>query len=267
MFARIALALAMVLTVLAMLAQQTAAQTPSVDEIVKKANHAAYYQGKDGRARVKMVIADRQGRTRERQFTILRYDVPGDDGDQKMYVYFHRPADVNKMVFMVHKHVGGDDDRWLYLPALDLVKRISSKEKRNSFVGSHFYYEDVSGRNINDDRHELVKTTKNYYVLKNTPKDLNSVEFAYYTMWIMKSNFLVRKIDYYDAKGEKYRSYDVQKVETIQGHATITTSVMSDLRSGGKTTLTYSAVKYDVGLPDAIFAERYLRRAPRQYLK
>ncbi|MCB1555893.1 MAG: outer membrane lipoprotein-sorting protein, partial [Alphaproteobacteria bacterium] len=93
--------------------------------VVDKANHAAYYQGKDGRAKVKMLIRDGQGRERTRQFVILRKDIGADDGEQKFYVYFSRPADVNKTAFMVWKHPGKDDDRWLYLPALDLVKRIA----------------------------------------------------------------------------------------------------------------------------------------------
>ncbi|HOQ91278.1 MAG TPA: outer membrane lipoprotein-sorting protein, partial [Candidatus Hydrogenedentes bacterium] len=54
--------------------------TPSVDEIVKKTNHVAYYQGKDGRARVKMTITDKQGNTREREFTILRRNMDENDG-------------------------------------------------------------------------------------------------------------------------------------------------------------------------------------------
>ena len=50
----------------------SAQEALSVDEIVKKTNHTSYYQGKDGSARVKMTIVDKQGRSREKEFTILR---------------------------------------------------------------------------------------------------------------------------------------------------------------------------------------------------
>ena len=43
-------------------AAAVAAQELSASEIVKKAKHMAYYQGKDGNARVKMTITDKQGR-------------------------------------------------------------------------------------------------------------------------------------------------------------------------------------------------------------
>jgi len=247
----------------------SAQEVPSVDEIVKKTNHVAYYQGKDGRAGASMVITDGQGRTRSRQFTILRRngETGAPDTEQKFYVYFRRPADVNKMVFMVWKHVGKDDDRWLYLPALDLVKRISSTDKRTSFVGSDFFYEDVSGRGIDEDEHELVSTTNTYYQLRNTPKDPDSVEFSYYDMWIHKETFIPVKIEYYDRNGEKYRVYEALEVKDIQGFKTVTKSRMSNLVGKSNTVMEDTDVKYNVGLPEDIFTERYLRKAPREYLR
>jgi outer membrane lipoprotein-sorting protein len=261
--------------VLACLAGPVYAVDPTVDEIVEKANRTSYYQGKDGRATVKMTITDSQARMRERQFTILRWDEPGKEGepedkhcgDQKMYIYFDRPADVRKMVFMVWKHVEKDDDRWLYLPALDLVKRIAATDKRTSFVGSDFLYEDVSGRNINDDVHELEKTTDNYYVLKNTPKEPDSVEFSYYIAWISRDSFIPTSIEFFDRKGEKYREYKALNVEKIQEYLTVTKAQMKDLRTGSQTVLEYSDVTYDVGTPESVFSERYLRRAPAEYLR
>ena len=171
------------------------------------------------------------------------------------------------MAFLVWKHLDRDDDRWLYLPALDLVKRISSADKRTSFVGSHFFYEDVSGRNINDDAHELLRTTRNYYVLKNTPKKPDTVEFAYFTMWIHRKTFLVIRTDYFDKTGRNYRRYQALKVDFIQGYPTVTKARMTDLRTKGYTDLEYTEVKYDIGLPQSIFHERYLRKAPLKYLK
>src|SRR5690606_16588847 len=146
--------LALLSTGLALIIGPVAAQTPSVDEIVHRANKAAYYEGQDGRAQVEMTITDSQGRERNRRMTILRKDAASTDtiengayrSEQKFYVYFTRPADVNKMGFLVWKKLDTDDDRWLYLPALDLVKRIAASDKRTSFVGSDFYYEDVSGQ-------------------------------------------------------------------------------------------------------------------------
>lgn len=247
---------------------------PTVDEIVAKANRAAYYQGKSGRARVAMTIKDAQGRERMREFVILRLDLePAGDtsdaftGDQNFYVYFERPADVNKMAYLVHKHVGKDDDRWLFMPGLNLVKRIAASDKRTSFVGSDFFYEDVSGRGTSEDTHELVETTDTYYVLKGVPKDPKSVEFASYKMWLHKTSFIPVKAEYYDAGGEKIREAQSLEVQQIQGFPTVVKSMMKNLRTGSTTTISYSKVEYNTGVSEEIFTERYLRNPPMNYLR
>jgi len=231
-----------------------------VEQIVNKANLAAYYQGADGKAKVKMTITNKKGQTRNREFIVLRKDAV-DGGDQKYYVYFLKPA----MVFMVHKHTapGRDDDRWLYLPGLDLVKRIAAGDKRTSFVGSDFLYEDISGRGLDEDTHELVETTEKYYVIKNVPKKPGTVEFAWYNVSVDRKNFIPVKMEYFDRNGKLFRVIEAKEVRTIQGHPTVVRSEVRNLATGGRTEMTFSDVKYDINLGD-VFTERYLRRPPRE---
>lgn len=246
---------------------QTVEEIPDVETIVNRANLVAYYQGDDGKAKVKMTITNKQGQERFREFIILRKDIK-DGGDQKYYVYFLKPADVRKMVFMVHKHADlkRDDDRWLYLPGLDLVKRIAAGDKRTSFVGSDFLYEDVSGRSLAEDAHELVETTDKYYVVKNVPKKPDTVEFSYYNVSIDRKNFVPVKMEFYDKKDKLYRVIESKKVEIIQEFPTVVKSVVSDLKTGSKTEMEFSDVKYNIKLKD-IFTERYLRRPPREAIR
>ncbi|HIJ78637.1 MAG: outer membrane lipoprotein-sorting protein [Desulfobulbaceae bacterium] len=244
----------------------SASAQPTADEIVAKANLAAYYAGNDGRASVTMTITDEQGRSRSREFVILRRD-QSDGGDQAFYVYFKKPSDVRKMVFLVHKHIDKDDDRWLYLPALDLVKRIAASDKRTSFVGSNFFYEDVSGRSPDDDSHELLETTAKDYVLKHTPKDPASVEFSSYSTWIDQATFMPTKAEYLDKEGRKYRVVEALEIKEIQGHPTVVKSRVQDLAAGSETVSVFEDVSYDLGLKEEIFTERYLRRAPSEVRK
>jgi len=236
----------------------------SVDEIVSKANTAAYYAGNDGRAEVEMKIVDKSGSTRTRKFTLLRMNTK--NGNQKFYVYFKEPADLYKQVFLVWKEVGEgkSDSRWMWLPALNLKRSIAPGDKRISFVGSDFTYEDVSGRNLKEDKHELLETTDSQYIVKNTPKDAGSVEFSHYTVEIDKETFLPRLAKYYDKNGKLYRTVEATKVESVQGFPTVTESVVKDLNTGGSTINTFSNIKYDIGLKENIFTERFLRRPPRE---
>ena len=160
------------------------------------------------------------------------------------------------MVFMVKKHVGSTDDRWLYLPKLDLVRRIAAGDKRTSFVGSDVLYEDVSGRHLTEDEHVFDSDTKSYYIIKSTPTDLNSTEFSYYKTWVHKKTFLALKREYYDSNDYLYREIKVKKVKNIDDIPTIMSSSVTDFNTGSITTVSCSDVKYNVGLEQDLFSDQ-----------
>jgi hypothetical protein len=243
-------------------------ETPDVQQIVEKANIVAYYQGDDGKATVNMVITDKDGQKRERRFNILRKDEK-DGGDQKYFVYFQRPADVRSMTYMVYKYTDPkkDDDRWLYLPDLSLTRRIAAGDKRTSFVGSDFLYEDVSGRSLEEDTHTLVETTDKYYLVKNVPKKPDTVEFSYFNVSIDKKNYVPIKMEFYDKESKLYRTIESLEVKTIQDFPTVTKSVVKDLKTGSKTEMEFTNVQYNIKLGDNIFTERYLQRPPREAMR
>jgi len=236
-----------------------------VAEIINQANLASFYAGDDGRSDARMIIVDAKDNKQMRQFVILRKDVE-DGGNQQFLVVFSRPSDVKDTVFLVHKKVAEEDDRWLYLPALDLEKRISASDNRTSFVGSDFFYEDVSGRNTSYDNHQLLKQDGQYYYLQSTPKDPGSVEFASYTMQIDKTTHLPMLIEYQDQQGEVYRRVEVVEVADVQGHPTVMKSKVSNLKTGGHTLLEFRRPTYDLGMEDEVFTIRSLRNPPKNWL-
>lgn len=243
-----------------------AAASPSAQELVDKASQAQYYAADDGRALVRMMIVDGQGRKMRRQFVVLRRDVK-DGGQQRFLVRFEQPADVRNTVFMVHKKPGSDDDRWLYLPALDLVKRIAASDERTSFVGSHLFYEDISGRGPGEDTHTLKDETDEHWIIESKPKEPNDVEFAKYEVHLRKQDYLPETIEYFDRKGEPIRRIEAARVEVVKGHPTITRMKVSDLRSGGYTLAAFGEVTFDLGVPDDVFVERSLRNPPAKWLR
>jgi len=234
---------------------------PDADAIMRRANEAFYYAGQDGRSDVEMTIRDAQGGTRTRSLTILRLN---EGADQKFYVYFKAPADVRRMAYLVWKRNEGEDDRWMFLPALNLERRIAPGDKRTSFAGSDFFYEDVSGRNLREDTREWVETTEEAYVILHRPVNPRSVEFDHYKVWVDRTTFLPMRSEYYDANGKLYRTVVSEEVETIDGFPTVLRAVASDLVTGSSTVNAFSNIRYDVGLSPNLFTQRFLRRPPRE---
>jgi len=252
--------------------ENSRASEPSLQEIIKKSYHASLYQGDDFKAEVTFTTRDKQQRERKRVLRIIRKDSGESDTDQKYFAYFLRPANIRKMTFLVHKYteMKKEDDRWLYLPSLDLVKRIAAGDKRTSFAGTDFLYEDISGRLIDEDEHSPAFETAEEYVIKNSPKSPDTVEFSHYLAYINKQTFLPVKIEYYKNK-RKYRVIEILKTAEINAgdtskpelFTTVIKSVVRNLETGSSTIMELDHIIYNSSIQEKIFSERYLRRPPR----
>ncbi|NIR61385.1 MAG: outer membrane lipoprotein-sorting protein, partial [Gammaproteobacteria bacterium] len=61
----------------------------------------------------------------------------------KRLIVFEAPPEVRETGFLVFSHdePGGDDERWVYLPALRKVRRVAGRDRGKSFVGTDFSYD------------------------------------------------------------------------------------------------------------------------------
>jgi hypothetical protein len=244
-----------------------AAGAQTAEEIMKKSHLAYYYAGDDGVAQVNMRIVDKRGKERTREFVMLRTDKE-DGGDQMYYTYFKKPSDVARMTFMVHKHADGQDDRWIYIPAVDLVKRISADDKNSSFVGSDFSYEDVSGRHWSEDNHTLAgDSTWNgnaIWIIESTPK--GDWAFDKKVSYIDQTTYLPYHEDYYK-DGEVVKQMNAEEIKEADGIMTIVHRTMKDLKDDRITHVVFDNIDYNTGVKDDIFTERYLVNPPMQYIQ
>ena len=255
--------------ILMIVAVNAKAQDNQAEELMKKAHLALFYAGDDGAAEVTMKIVNSKGKERLREFTMLRLDI-AEGGKQDYYTYFKKPHDVSRLTFMVHKIPFETDNRWLYVPAVDLVKRISADDKNSSFVGSDFTYEDVSGRHWSEDNHKILREDKlgdrDVYVIESIPKE-EYKGFARKVTYIDKEHFLPLKEEYFDKKDKLERIFTAERVDEIEGIQTATLRKMENVRKGQYTTVEFTSIDYNIGMKEDIFTERYLKNPPREYIK
>jgi hypothetical protein len=244
------------------------AEEPSATDVATRSLEAFYYPGDDMRTRVTMVLVNAQGKKRVRELTLLRKNF-GTEGDQRYFIFFHAPADVKGTTFMVWKNPAKEDDRWIFIPSVNLVRRIAANDKRSSFVGSDFTYEDVSGRDVNDENHQILRTEemngRSCFVLESTPRA--GADYARRVSWIDTERWVPLREEYFDVRGEKVRVFTAGAVEEIGGHWTVSKRTMANLQTGHSTEVTFENMTYNVGLKDDLFTERYLRQPPRKWIQ
>jgi hypothetical protein len=251
-------------------------QQLTATEIIERSQLAFYYPGNDMKSRITMDLIDEDGGRRTRVMTMLRRD-HAEGGNQKYFIYFHEPGDVRRMTFMVWKDPKKEDDRWVFVPAVDLIRRIAADDKRSSFVGSDFTHEDVSGRDVDSDTHTVLREEqlgeKTCYVIQSVPKV--AADYTQRLSWIDQENFLPLKEEYYDAQQELFRVFTADQIEQISGEEdnnqeafpTVTKRTMKNLKSGHRTEVTYTSISYNLDLEDEDFSERRMRRPPRAWIR
>ena len=242
----------------------------SGEEVMKKSQAAFLYPGKDFKARVVMKLINKDGQARVRELTMLRKNAGEALGEQKYFMYFFQPADVKDMTFMINKYPARDDDRWMFIPAINMVKRIAAQDKRSSFVGSDFTYEDVSGRDIEDDAHVVEREEKvgnrDCYVVKSTPKGADA-DFGHKLTWVDKASFLPLKEEQYDKRGALYKQFTADELADVKGFPTVVRRTMRNLQTGHRTEVGYVKTDYNIGLEESLFSERFLRQPPRKWIE
>lgn len=245
-----------------------AQERPAPEDIVASAYDVFYYPGNDMKARVLMHLINKDGKERVREMTMLRRNEP-EGGGQKYFLYFHQPGDVRDMTFMVWKNPQRDDERWLFIPAIKLVRRVAANDKRSSFVGSDFTYEDVSGREVEEEIHAFVREEvlngRPAFVIRSVPKDEKSTDYSRRLAWIDKETFVLWKEEYYDKRNELYKVFTADEVRQVQGLWTISKRTMKNMQNGHRTEVSFSEVAYNVGLEESLFTERYLRNPPARW--
>ncbi len=126
------------------------------------------------------------------------------DGDMSLST-FEWPADVKDTRMLTWSHKTGDDDQWLYLPALKRVKRISSRNKSGAFMGSEFSYEDLGSQEVEEFTHKFLEDTeldgRACWLLERDPVSEKS-GYSKEIVWMDKEYMNPLKIEYYDRKGE-----------------------------------------------------------------
>ena len=219
--------------------------------------------GEDMTAKLNMILTNSRGSVRER--SIAQYSRETSEGDQKV-MFFLSPADVKDTSFMSWSYDdGSDDDQWIYLPALRRVKRISSRNKDDAFMGSDFTYDDLGERHPSEDRHSILRE-ENYegefcYVIESVP---NSEEEPYSrtVSWIAKDKWIGLKKEFYDHRGDLYKILQIDEFKKIDGYWVITDMIMEDLDREHSTRLAMGEIRFNNNLSDDLFTERQMKRNP-----
>ncbi|MGM0509180.1 MAG: outer membrane lipoprotein-sorting protein [Fusobacteriota bacterium] len=219
-----------------------------------------------------MDLIDKNGEVNPRTIEIWGETYDKEKDLSRQIMVFKAPASVKNTRFLQVENEDRDDDKWIFLPGLGRVRRISSSEGSSSFMGSDFTYDDMETRDIEEDTHKLLKEEKlgsyDCFVVESTPKNKEESQYDKRVSWITKKHFIPVRTKLYSKKTKEVQKEMTvkQNIKKVQDIWTVFETVMEDKESGHKTKLYVKRgengnpyIEYNKKIHPHRFSQRYLK--------
>ena len=146
-----------------------------------------------------MILTNSKGQTRNHKMISK-----SKNGSEKQIIWFMEPKDERGIAFLKIEHDNRDDEMRMWLPAFKKVRRISSKKKSDSFMGSDLSFEDLSNRRLNSNDYKRLEDAKwlgiDCYVLETAPKKESKSNYVRQVSWIDKNHMNILKEQSFNKK-------------------------------------------------------------------
>jgi len=220
---------------------------------------------KDMQGDVELILTNAKGESRVRK--IKMFSRKRTENENDMLMRFEMPADVKNTAFLVIEHKNGDDERYLYLPALRRIKRIASSGKGGNFMSSDFTYYDIGRPKLNDWTYKRLQDEKvrefDCYVIEclpATPQIAKDTGYGKIIRWIRKDILVTVMSVYYDRALREWKVLEIPGIEKIGGVWFQTDMIMKDLQTKHLSEMKFLNIKINQNLPAAFFSKRSLQR-------
>lgn len=250
----------------------SAAEPTTAYEIMARVD--ARDQGTSSVATSTMVLIDKKNRQRSRQ--LKQYAKEYSDA-KKYMAHFLTPADLKDTVYINYdwSASGTEDDSWLYLPALNKVKRIASEDRSGAFLGSDFSYADISGFELAWYDYTLINENETVdgldcwvieYQAKEEFRDkvLTTTGDLKTQTWVRKDIYFQVKSKIWKSRGGKIKYYLASDIENIDGVWTAKKMQMITTKNDQRehsSIFQIQDIRYGENIRDDIFIPDNMQRA------
>jgi outer membrane lipoprotein-sorting protein len=214
----------------------------------------------DMKSTMTMVLTNKKGKTRTS--SIRSYSK---DDSKKQILWFLAPADDKGVSYLKIEHESKSDDMKLWLPNFKKIRRISSRKKSESFMGSDMSYEDMTSREITEYNYKIINNeTVNdveCYVLESIPNGIKS-EYSRHVSWISKDNYLALKEESYDKSGNLLKEKAIE-YQLIKDFHIMKELFVKNVQKNHQTVLEFEDIEINTGIEDKLFHEKNLKRMPK----
>lgn len=231
----------------------------TADDIIDRALDTEALGFQTGEVTMTLIIQDDSGESRERRL-VVRGMNEGDDG--RALVRVVAPAEQAGQSYLFRENTNGEDDVYVFLPALDdAPRRISGSQKNGSFMGTHFTYADLETRDVRDGTYTRHpdETIGRFpvYVIDAVPSADSDSEYARVRLWIRHGDFIPLRTRFFGDDGEEEKTIFTEETAEDDGRVYVRRMTLRPA-DGGATTMILDAVNFGADVSAAEFTPQNL---------
>ncbi|MBN1498952.1 MAG: outer membrane lipoprotein-sorting protein [Spirochaetes bacterium] len=183
------------------------------------------------------------------------------NGDRQLSEYLSPPDVRGQKILMTDD----GDNIWMYNAETRRTRKLGSSMKSKKVMGSDFTYEDQNMGNISTKYSAVLKGTENFggaecYVLELKPLP-NGPSYSKIVIWVGKTDFITRKIDFYEKGGTSpFKRLVMEDIRKAGSKNVPFKMTMRNLQENTETVTIITEIKYDINIPDSYFKSSALGR-------
>jgi hypothetical protein len=250
----------------ALLAWATGASAaPDGTELMKLNFLATKVSGFTGK--VTMTLVNQRSEQRVRVMSV-KSRLRNNGIDSAVLTGFLQPGDIKGTGFLQIENSAGNDDIWVYLPALSKTRRLAANNKRDSFFGTDFSYGDILLPSVSAYGHTWLRTDTidgvAYHVVESKPleaKTRDDMGYGRRITWLDPRNHVEHKVEYYDVSDKLLKTQLVSELKELDPQNRRWLAMRREMvnhQTGHKTLYVFDQVAFVANLNDTDFSVRKL---------
>lgn len=243
------------------------ASPPNAAAIMERNHLASRVQ--DSQAQTLFRLVGKNGKVREQMATTMTRR--NDAGGISRMARFVKPADVKGTAVLTVENPKGNDDIWVYLPALGNVRRLQANNKRDAYMGTDLSYGDVIGHAPGAWKHRVtgrqMRGGIECWVIESVPGSGAVAATSGYGKrinWIRTDNDMMVRAELYDTGGKLAKRITQDQITRVSASPQRWQAMritVENTRTGHRTDVIISGYQANKGLKPDLFLPRAMESA------
>lgn len=197
-----------------------------------------------------------------REFTVSRKTLA--NGVDARYLEVTGPMNLKDTRYLFYDRSEQRDDQFMWLPFMRRIVRLSEQTRREPFLGSTFFVDDLIERPLDDFQYRYVGEDtvgqRTCRLVEITPRRPEQEPYGRIVAAIDPTDLVVMRGQLYAHDGSLHKVHTVAQLERIDGYWTALEQTMDNVHDGTSSRLVAVSTEYNAPLGDDIFRQAYLGR-------